>query len=145
MEEEVAQTERDLWSIQTRGDRAITLFVSGRITEAHLDDQRKFITERLESVRAKLDEYRARSASGAEKLRLMEAVFAWAREIGQGLDESTPEQRKEVLQKVVEEVIVHRNGNVDIMLALPIEGEPTTGDSVSVQTLANWTNRGLSS
>ena len=69
----------------------------------------------------------------------MEAVFAWAREIGQGLDELTPEQRKEVLQMVVEEVIVHRNDNVDIMLAIPIEGEPTTEDSVSVQTLANVT------
>ena len=139
LEEEIAQAQRDLRSIQTREDRAITLFVSGRITEAQLDDQRKFITERLESVRAKLDEYRARAASGAEKLRLMEAVFARAREIGQGLDELTPEQRKEVLQMVVEEVIVHRNDNVDIMLAIPIEGEPTTEDSVSVQTLANVT------
>ena len=38
---------------------------------------------------------------------------------------------------VVEEVIVHRNNNVDITLAKPIESEPTTEDSVSVQTLAN--------
>ena len=38
---------------------------------------------------------------------------------------------------VVEEVIVHRNNNVDITLAIPIESEPTTEDSVSVQTLAN--------
>ena len=51
-------------------------------------------------------------ASGAEKLQLTEAVFAWARDVGQGLDESTPEQRKEILQMVVEEVIVHRNNNV---------------------------------
>ena len=34
-----------------------------------LDDQRKFITERLESVRAMLDKYRARAASGAKKRR----------------------------------------------------------------------------
>ncbi len=85
LEEEIAQAERDLRSIQTREERAITLFVSGRITEAQLDHQSKFITERLESVRAKLDDYRAREASGAEKLRLMEAVFAWARDVGQGL------------------------------------------------------------
>ena len=67
----------------------------------------------------------------------MEAVLAWAREVGQGLDELTPEQRKEILQMVVEEVIVHRNNNVDITLAIPIESEPTTEDPVSVQTLAN--------
>ena len=116
---------------------AITLFVSGRITEAQLDNQRKFITERLENVRTKLDDYRAWAASGAEKLRLKEAVFAWARDVGQGQDESTPEQRKEILQMVVEEVIVHRNDNLVITLAIPIEREPTTEDSVSVQTLAN--------
>ena len=94
LEEEIAQAERDLRSIQTREERAITLFVSGRITEAQLDDQRKFITERLESVRAKLDEHRARAASGAEKLRLMEAVFAWARDVGQGLDELIPSSER---------------------------------------------------
>ena len=125
----------DKRSIQTREERAITLFVSGRITEAQLDDQRKLITERLESVRAKLDEYRARAASGAEKLRLMEAVFAWARDVGQGLDELTPEQRKQILQMVGEEVIVDRDDNVDITLAIPIESEPTTEDSVTVISL----------
>ena len=109
--------------------------MSGRITEAQLDDQRKFITERLESVRAKLDEYRARAVSRAENLRPMEAVFAWARDIGQGLDELTPEQRKEILQMVVEEVIVDRNDNVDITLTIPIESEPATEDSVTVTLL----------
>ena len=137
LEEQIAQAERDLRSIQTREERAITLFVSGRITEAQLDDQRKFIIRRLESVRAKLDEYRAWAASGVENMRLMEAVFAWARDVGQGLDESTPEQQKEILQTVVEEIIVDRNDKVDITLAIPIESEPTTEDSVSVQTLAN--------
>ena len=54
-----------------------------------------------ESARAKLDDYRAQEASGAEKRRLMEAVLAWAREVGQGLDELTPEQRREILQIIV--------------------------------------------
>ena len=92
--EETAQAERDLRSIQMEEDRAIRLFVSGKITETQLDHQRRFITERLESARAKLDDYRAQEASGAEKRRLMEAVLAWAREVGQGLDELTPEQRR---------------------------------------------------
>ena len=74
-------------------------------------------------------------ASRAENRRLMEAVFTWARDVGQGLDESTPEQRKEIMQTVVEEVIVHKNDNVDLTLAIPTESEPTTEDSVSVQTL----------
>ena len=82
LQRQIIQAERDLQGIQTREDRAITLFVTGKITEPQLDYQRKFITERLESVRAMLDEYRARAARGAEDLRLMEAVFEWARDVG---------------------------------------------------------------
>ena len=57
LEEQIALAERDLRTTQTREERAITLFVSGKIAEAQLDNQRKFITERLENVRAKLDDY----------------------------------------------------------------------------------------
>ena len=48
-------------------DRAIRLYVSGKITENQLDHQRKFITERLEILRNRLDDLRARAANGAEK------------------------------------------------------------------------------
>ena len=77
LEEEMAQAERDLRSIQMEEDRAIRLFVSGKITEAQLDLQRRFITERLESARARLDDYRAREAGGVEKRRLMETILTW--------------------------------------------------------------------
>jgi site-specific DNA recombinase len=129
LEEEMAQAERDLRSIQMEEDRAIRLFVSGKITEAQLDHQRKFITERLESARAKLDDYRAREASGTEKRRLMETILTWAREVGQGLDELTPEQRKEILQMVVEQVVIDRDNNVDITLAIPIDDDSSDPDS----------------
>ena len=129
MEEEIAQAERDLRSIQMEEDRAIRLFVSGKITEAQLDLQRRFITERLESARAKLDDYRAREASGAEKRRLMEEVLAWAREFGQGLDELTREERHDYLQMLVEQVIIDRDNNVDITLAIPIDDDSSDPDS----------------
>ncbi len=136
MEEEIAQAERDLRSIQMEEDRAIRLFVSGKITEAQLDLQRRFITERLESARAKLDDYLAREASGTEKRRLMEEVLAWAREFGQGLDELTPEERHDYLQMLVEQVIIDRDNNVDITLAIPIDddsSDPDSPDPVSPQ------------
>ena len=129
MEEEIAQAERDLRSIQMEEDRAIRLFVSGKITEAQLDLQRRFITERLESARAKLDDYRAREASGTEKRRLMEEVLAWAREFGQGLDELNPEERHDYLQMLVEQVIIDRDNNVDITLAIPIDDDSSDPDS----------------
>ena len=123
MEEEIAQAERDLRSIQMEEDRAIRLFVSGKITEAQLDLQRKFITERLESARVKLDDFRALEESGTEKRRLMEEVLAWAREFGQGLDELTPEERHDYLQMLVEQVIIDRDNNVNITLAIPIDDD----------------------
>ena len=106
--------------------------VSGKITETQLDHQRRFITERLESARAKLDDYRAQEASGAEKRRLMEAVLAWAREVGQGLDELTPEQRREILQMIVEQIVIDRDNNVDITLAIPIDEDSPGSDSVAI-------------
>ena len=138
LEEEIAQTERDLRSIQMEEDRAIRLFVSGKITEDQLDLQRRFITERLESARAKLDEYRAREASGDEKRRLMEAVLAWAREVGKGLDDLTDEQRREILQMVVEEVVIDRDNNVDITLAIPVDDDHPEPDSVAIASAVSW-------
>ena len=132
LEEEIAQAERDLRGIQMEEDRAIRLFVSGKIAEAQLDIQRKFITERLESARAKLDEYRAREASGVEKRQLMETTLAWARNVGQGLDELTPEQRKEILQMVLEQVVIDKDNNVDITLAIPIDDESPDPEPESV-------------
>ena len=129
LEEEIAQAERDLRSIQMEEDRAIRLFVSGKITEAQLDLQRRFITERLESAKAKLDDYRAQEASGAEKRRLMETILTWARNVGQGIDELTDEERKEILRMVVEEVVIDRDNNVDITLAIPIDNDSPEPDS----------------
>ena len=47
--------------VQIEEDRAIRLFVSGKISENQLDRQRKFITERLDNCRARLDDYRAQT------------------------------------------------------------------------------------
>ena len=131
LEEEITQAERHLRSVQMEEDRAIRLFVSGKITEEQLDLQRKFITERLESLRAKLDDYRAREASGAEKRALMEAVLAWAGEVGEGLDELAPEQRRDVLQLVVEQVMIDRDNNMNVTLAIPVDDSVAVASSSS--------------
>ena len=129
LEEEIAQAERDLRSIQMEEDRAVRLFVSGKITEAQLDLQRKFITERLESARAKLDDYRAREASGSEKRRMMETILTWARNVGPRIDDLTDEQRMEFLQMIVEEVVIDRDNRVSITLAMPIDDDAPEPDA----------------
>ena len=129
LDEEIAIAERELQKVQMEEDRAIRLYVSGKITEKQLDRQRKFITERLETLRMKLDDYRAREASGTEKRRLMETVLTWARNVGQGLDELTDAQRKEILQMVLEQVVIDRDNNVDITLAIPIDDDSPEPES----------------
>ncbi len=80
--EEIARAERDLQKVQLEEDRAIRLYVSGKITEAQLDHQRKFITERLETLRAKLNDYRARESARSERREVVE----WVGWIGDGLE-----------------------------------------------------------
>ena len=67
----------------------------------------------------------------------MEAVLGWAKEVSQGLDELTDEQRKEILQMVVEQVVIDRNDNVDITLAIPVDDdfpEPNSPEPDSPET-----------
>ena len=122
-------------SIQMEEDRAVRLFVSGKITEAQLDLQRKFITERLESARAKLDEYRDLEESGTEKRRQMEEVLAWARKFGQGLEELTPQERHDYLQMLVEQVTIDKDNKVHIAMAFPIDDDSPDPDSPDPEPL----------
>ena len=64
LDRRIARAEADLRKVQTEEERAIRLFVSGKITEDQLDQQRRFILERLEAARARLDDLRAREVAG---------------------------------------------------------------------------------
>ena len=91
LEEQIATTERDLQKVQMEEERVIRLFVSGKITEDQLDHQRRYITERLETLRARLDDYRDRETLDVEKRGIMENLVKWAGEFGEGLD-NLPDQ-----------------------------------------------------
>ena len=124
VKEKIAQAERDLRIVQAEEDRAIRLHVSGKITERHLDHQRKFITERLETVKAKLDDFRSREISRVDKRGQIEYVLSWAKKLSRRLDRLTPEQRRELLVLVLDKVIVGKDNKVEIVLAIPIDSEP---------------------
>ena len=119
--EEVAMAERDLQKVQMEEDRAIRLYVSGKITEKQLDRQRKFITERLEALRLKLDDYRAREMAEAEKRAMGEHIVEWAQRIGGRLEDLGDEERREVLRLLLDGATIDRTNNVDLTLAIPTE------------------------
>ena len=118
---DIAGTERDLRNVQLEEDRAIRLYVSGKITEAQLDHQRRFITERLETLRDKLDEYRAQESMADEKRVLMENLVEWAGKFGEGLDDLSSEERRNVLLLLVDQVLIDGEDNVNITLGIPTE------------------------
>ena len=119
--EEQAQAERDLRAVQMEEERLVRLYVAGKITEEMLDLQRKFINERLEHLRARVDDYRARAATEVTREQLANSVQAWAESVGAGLDALTEEEKRAVLQDVVDEITVDGENNLVITIAIPIE------------------------
>ena len=133
--EELAQAERDLQNVQMEEDRVIRLYVSGKITEGQMDRQRRFITERLETLRVRLDEYRSQQVALDEKRILMENIVEWAERMGGNLDDLTDQGRREVLELLLDGVAIDRENNLQITLAVPMEEfvsiEPPVSDSPS--------------
>ena len=129
--EEIALVERDLQKAQMEESRAIRLYVSGKITEDQLDHQRKYITERLETLRGRLDEYRSQHTALAEKRNLMENFVAWAEKMGDSLDDLPDEGRREVLQFLLDGATIDRDNNVQITLAVPIDDVVSIAPPVS--------------
>ena len=131
--EEIALAERDLQKVQLEEDRAIRLYVSGKITEDQLDRQLRFISERLETLRARLNEYRSQQTALAEKRILMENIVTWAEKMGDSLDDLSDDGRREVLELLLDGVSIDRENNVEITLAVPTEDvvsiEPSASDS----------------
>ena len=119
--EELTRAERELSNVQLEEDRAIRLYVTGKITESQLDLQRKFITERLESLRVRVKECSVRASAQAERRVLAEKVMAWAEQIGAGLDHLPQEKQREMLLLLLDEATIDRENNVSLTLAIPTE------------------------
>ncbi len=128
---EVARLERELEKVQTEEDRAIRLYVSGKITEAQLDHQRKFITERLEGLRERLKDCRARESAQAGQKELAKRVMEWAELVGDGLDDLPEEKRREMLRLLLDEVTIDGENIVNLTLAIPTEDLESIGPPVS--------------
>ena len=131
LDDERTRLERELQRVQLEEDRAIRLFVTGRITEEQLDHQRRFITERLERARAELDAAREREAVAADQRRVMEEVVEWAQRAGEGLDGLSDAERREVLNLLLEEGSIDGDNNVTLTLAIPTDEFVSIEPSVS--------------
>ena len=122
LEKRIAKAERELRKIQTEEDRAISLYVSGKITESKLDHLRKGIEERLEAARARLDDYRAQGAAARDRKILTGDLAEWSRRIGDRLDELPAEEHREILRLIVDRIEIDGDNRVTITLGIPAQG-----------------------
>ena len=127
----IVNAERDLNRIQVEEERAIRLYVSGKITENQLDQQRRFITERLEAARVSLHDLRARESMTSERRLLMENLVQWSQKFGQSLDELPDEKRRDVLRLLVDQVVIDHDNNVKITLGIASEDLMSIGEAES--------------
>ena len=95
--------------------------MSGKITEGQLDQQRRFITERLETARVSLHDLRARESLASEKRLAVDNLVQWSQMFSQSLDDLTDEKRRDVLGLLVDRVVIDKDNNVNITLGIATE------------------------
>lgn len=96
--EDVRHAEREVTKWATRNERLITLFVSGDITKAEFDRQRKFVAEPLEDAQQRLDDVRERLNQQAAQQNLgglFEAYWQAMFMYSPHLLAMTPEQQRD--------------------------------------------------
>lgn len=122
LEKQISAAERELRKVQPQEERAIGLYVSGKVTVDQLDHQRRLMHERLETVRARLDDYRALRLAAAERKALTGNIADWSRRIGDRLDDLPDEERMDLLRLVLDRIAIDRDNTVTIALGIPIQG-----------------------
>ena len=131
LDEQIAGAERELQKVQFEEDRAIRLYVSEKISEEQLDRQRKFITERLETLRARLADYRSKETASIEKRALGSTWWNGRIGLATGWTTCPQEKRREVLRLLLDEVTIDGENNVNFTLAVPTEELVSIGSPVS--------------
>ena len=132
--EEIASLERGQKRVRQQEERAIDLFVTGRVTESQFERQRGLVTERLKDLEAKLNECRSRQEVEADRREAMESILGWAEEMGAGVDDITPDQQRKILLGVVESITIDRHNDVNITLAISVD-DPLSDEAASPQRL----------
>ena len=117
--------ERDLGKVADESARLLRVYVSGLINEDELTHQRKFITERLESAKERVEGLRIQQAANEERAQTANTVTAWAARIGEGLDDLDDDGRREVLRQVLESGTIDSSNSVRLHFVLAPQPPPT--------------------
>lgn len=103
---EIAQTERAKAQLERKLNRLLDAFADGLIEKADLEPRSERIRAEIKSLAERVEE-RKDDRDAAAELRLVVArVESFAERIGEGLDDATWEQKREILRLLVKEVEV---------------------------------------
>ena len=118
---EIAAAERKVKDSQEEDDRAVTLFVTGRIDQDQLDRQREVIAAKLQRHTKRLEDLRGWEAMAESRVCLSDDIELWAKKVSQGLEKLSFGQRKEILEQLVEGATIDGDNKVTITLAIPAD------------------------
>lgn len=115
--ERLAQADRELQAVEAQNNRAVTLYVNGKISEEQLDDQRGFIAERMEPLRAKRDECLGQVAAAAKAYDISRCT----EQVMERLETLSLEERKRVMVLLLDHLTIDGQNGVSITLAVPVK------------------------
>ena len=134
LKKQLGQAERGLGDVNAEGQRLLRLYVMGRISETEFEHQQAFIKERESNMRASLDGYRSQLVMTMEAWNTTAGVWQWAEAVREGLEALSLEERREVLQLLLECVTIDGEDQVCIVFSIPIQTrgrlEDVAGQSV---------------
>ena len=119
----IRAAESNLAKVVAEEDRVIRLYALGKLTEAQLDRQRRFIDDRKESAQLVLDDLLTQREAAIGRPELADSVRAWVTRISESLDELDDEGRWDLLRLILDGATIDRDG--ELRLTVVLAPQPT--------------------
>lgn len=137
-EQQIATAKQHLEDLKWEKQRILTTIRKGYVTEAEADLQFKAINserEHWERELSNLQALQADSEAAAERfvvqLKQLDRLFDWG-----GIWFLTSEQKKQVLNTLLQEFVLYRDGKIELRFKLPVN-EKQVADTISSLSLNN--------
>lgn len=125
---ELEAAEKALQRVEAEDDRLLRLYVSGRIDEAAMDRQRRYIDERRDAAAALVDHLKAQMRDIAHSTEAAEAMTDLVDRVAGTLDSMDTEQRIGLLRQVVEGITLDEDNAATIRVTVRLP--ESTSDSL---------------
>ncbi len=121
LDKEITAAQLKVKESRKEDERAVSLFVTGRIDQDQLDRQRGVIAAKLQHRTKRLEDLQGREATAQNRVCQSEDIGLWAKKVSQGLEKLSFGQRKEILEQLVEGATIDGDNKVTITLAIPAD------------------------